>query len=652
MKRVLLFAFLAVPLVLAPRAFAWGGTPDWVKAAAKIQLPTYPADTAGVVLVDDTVTTIRGAGEIGTLHRRAFRILSTEGRELGYAAVPFNSLVQLVSFHAWSITAKGDEWEVKEREAVEVGQGGDSMLYADDKAKIIRIPGSEPGTVVAFEYETREPAPQALQDSWEFQGSLPVHSSRYTLVLPEGWSHDEKWLNFEAKSTQPAQGGVTWEVTDVAPIKKETGRPPMRAVAGRLAINFYPPSQAASKRSWNDFGTWYNGLIAQRRNATPELQAKVKALTAGKTTTLEKIAALAAFAQKDIRYVAIEIGIGGYQPHPAGDIFSNRYGDCKDKVTALSAMLKEIGVESYYIITTTQRGAVDRQFASLEGFNHAIIAIRLPQDVKSDSLHAVLEHPKLGRLLIFDPTSSTIPLGDLPSIEQTGQGLLVTDGGGELIDFPLLAPETSRLQRSAKLKLDDAGALTGNVTETRTGEIAAGMRENLQAMTANERVQFMERSVAWHIADFKLSDLVVENLDDVSKDLVIKYNLAAPSYAKHTGGLVLVRPRVLGAKAEAVLDLKERKHGYRTEGPSLQVDEIEIAAPATLAVDELPDKAKVAIPAFTYDSETTFDAGVLRYKRQYRVKEFDVPVSGLPELNRAFSAILADERSSAVFKAK
>src|SRR5258708_8691597 len=223
MKRTLLLALLAVPLLLAPRAFAWGGTPDWVKAAAKIQLPTYPLDTPGVVLIDETTTTIRGAGEIDTLHRRAFKILSTEGRELGYAAVPFNSLIQLVSFHAWSITATGDEWEVKEREAVEVGQSGDSMLYADDKAKIIPIPGSEPGTVVAFEYETREPSPQALQDAWQFQGSLPVHSSRYTLVLPEGWKHDEKWLNFEPKSTQAAPGGVTWEVTDVPAIKKETG---------------------------------------------------------------------------------------------------------------------------------------------------------------------------------------------------------------------------------------------------------------------------------------------------------------------------------------------------------------------------------------------------------------------------------------------
>ena len=646
MKRALAVALF----LLAPHAFAWG-TPDWVKAASKMQLPEYPADTAGVVLVDETTTTVRDSGEIGIVHRRAMKILNTDGRDLGYAAVPFNSLVRLASFHAWSITAKGDEWEVKEREATEMGVS-ESMLYADSKMKVIRIPGAEPGTVVAFEYETREPNPQALQDAWAFQRELPVRSARYTLVLPQGWSHDEKWLNSEAKTAQTAANGVVWEVSDVPAIKEEVGRPPMAAIAGRLALNFYPPQQQGTKRSWNDFGTWYAGLVGQRRAPTPELKAKVAQLTTGKTSTLDKIAALARYAQKDVRYVAIEIGIGGYQPHPAADIFGNGYGDCKDKVTVLSAMLKEIGVESYYVITTTMRGAVDRQFASLEGFNHAIIAIRLPQDVKSDGLRSVITHPKLGRLLLFDPTSSVNALGDLPTIEQQGQGLLVSDAGGELIDFPLLAPEASKLQRAAKLKFDDAGTLTGAVTETRSGEMAARMRGALQPMSAAERVKYIERAVAWHIADFKISDLAVENLDDVDKELVVRYSLAAPSYVKHAGGLTLVRPRVLGAKAEGVLDLKERKHGYRTEGPSYQVDEIEIAAPPSLAVDELPEKTKVAVPAFTYDSETSFDAGVLRYKRQLRMKELDVPLSGLAELNKAFSAILADERASAVFKGK
>ena len=66
--------------------------------------------------------------------------------------------------------------------------------------------------------------------------------------------------------------------------------------------------------------------------------------------------ALAKFVQGDIRYVAIELGIGGLQPHQASDIYSHRYGDCKDKATLMSSMLREIGVESYYLDVNTQRG--------------------------------------------------------------------------------------------------------------------------------------------------------------------------------------------------------------------------------------------------------------------------------------------------------
>ena len=50
--------------------------------------------------------------------------------------------------------------------------------------------------------------------------------------------------------------------------------------------------------------------------------------------------ALAQFVQHDVRYVAIELGIGGWQPHSASDIFAHRYGDCKDKATLLSSMLE------------------------------------------------------------------------------------------------------------------------------------------------------------------------------------------------------------------------------------------------------------------------------------------------------------------------
>jgi hypothetical protein len=646
-------ALTALALIaFATRASAWG-TPDWVKAAAKIQLPAYPAITAGVVLLDETTTTVLDSGEIRTLHRRVYKILSTEGRDLGYASVSFNSLVQLVSFHAWSIAPSGDEWEVREREAVE-GSVSDGILYADQKMKVIQIPAPDPGAVVAYEYETRERQPQMLQDSWPFQREIPVRNIRYTLVLPAGWTHDEKWFNAPSITPQTSANQFVWELKDVPAVGPEIGRPSLAAVAGRMAINFSRSTQ--QPRTWSDFGRWYAELAGGRRTSTPALQAKVRELTNGKTTMLEKITSLASFAQHDIRYVAIEIGIGGYQPHPAEQIFSNRYGDCKDKVTALSAMLSEIGVESFYIITSTNRGVIDRQFASMEGFNHAVIAIRLPPDVKSESLHAVMTHPQLGRILIFDPTSEMTAFGDIPEYLQQNEGLLVLDRGAnrgaDLIEMPAQAPETSQLRRTARLALDPSGVLFGTVREVRTGEMAANMRYELAARTESARIKFIESGVAAHITDFKVSQVAFENIDDLTKDLVVTFALAAPSYAKHAGPLVLVRPRVLGQKAGALIDLKARVNRYETNGPSLQVDDIEIALPATLNVDELPEPVKVSIPSMAYVSETKVDGGVLRYHREYRVQAFSVPLAGLAELNKAFAKIQADERSAAVLKEK
>ncbi len=138
-------------------------------------------------------------------------------------------------------------------------------------------------------------------------------------------------------------------------------------------------------------GKWEVELDQGRREPSPELKLKVAELTAGAATTLAKMQILAAYVQKDIRYVAIELGIGGFQPHPAREIYAHRYGDCKDKATLMSAMLKEVGVESYYLSINTWRGGVNRTTPpQMYWFNHEIMGIRLPDDVKDPSLKGYL----------------------------------------------------------------------------------------------------------------------------------------------------------------------------------------------------------------------------------------------------------------------
>ena len=152
-------------------------------------------------------------------------------------------------------------------------------------------------------------------------------------------------------------------------------------------------------------GSWYENLFSGRMDASEPIKQEVNALVAGKATTLAKMQAIAGFVQHDIRYVEIQLGIGGWQPHAAPDVFSHRYGDCKDKATLMRTMLREIGVDSYHVVINAQRGVVTRDTPAHNGFNHVILAIKLPDDVNDPSLIAVIQHPKLGRILFFDPTN-------------------------------------------------------------------------------------------------------------------------------------------------------------------------------------------------------------------------------------------------------
>ncbi|HEX3583016.1 MAG TPA: transglutaminase-like domain-containing protein, partial [Thermoanaerobaculia bacterium] len=361
---------------------------------------------------------------------------------------------------------------------------------------------------------------------------------------------------------------------------------------------------------------------------------------------LERIRAIAEYVQQEIRYVAIEIGIGGYQPHPAADIFKKQFGDCKDKVTLLRTMLRAAGFESYYVMVNADRGVVDPAFATPYLFDHAIIAIRVPA---SDGLYTTLDHAR-GKLLFFDPTSASTPFGTLPAYEQQGSGLLVLDNGGELVTLPSAPPQASQLRRHAKLALDANGVLSGEVEEVRSGNMAAELRRNLQPLSAVERARWVDTVVGAHLTDAAVQNLSIENVDRSTADVVIRYHLVAHNYITRAAELSLIRPRVLGEKAEP--QIGGRKQTYETGGPSLQTDDIEIAVAPTLVMSELPPAVSIHTAPLTYESKATFDGNTLHYRREYTVLAHTIPVAGIEEANHAFAKIAAAERSTAIFVEK
>src|SRR4029077_20078991 len=147
-------------------------------------------------------------------------------------------------------------------------------------------------------------------------------------------------------------------------------------------------------------------------------------------------------------------------------------------------MLHEIGVESFFIsINTVRGGAAPDRPAMINWFNHEILAVRLPDDMKDPSLVAVLQHPKLGRLLIFDPTDEWTTFGQLRGELQSNYGLLVTPDGGDLIKLPQLPAAMNGVVRTAKLALSANGTLKGDFVEERNGDYGTQQRATLKSVT-------------------------------------------------------------------------------------------------------------------------------------------------------------------------
>jgi hypothetical protein len=645
-------AVALVSAVVCSPGYASSSVPDWVREAAQQVLPHYPESTKAVVLLDETTYTVASDGKAVEHVRRVVKILRPQGREDAIPEVGYDKDSKVLSMHVWAIDAAGHEFSVKDNEIMDVGYPGGGDMYSDARARVMaEPPGRDPGGVVAYEYELRE-RPYLAETTWEFQDDIPRLKESFTLVLPEGYVQTTTWAH------HPKDAGIDmehqrwrWQMDHVSAIDLEqvSMSPTGNALAGRMTVHYSGPGLAMPQEgTWQGIGEWYEVLAKDRLTATPEIAAKAAELTAGKTDFYDKVEAIGEYTQKKIRYFAVEMEVGGYQPHPAGDTFRAKYGDCKDKATLLSAMLSTVGVHSALLMVHTERGVIDPDAPSILG-NHMIAAIEIPKGYDSPKLHSVVTAQTGKRYLIFDPTWDETPFGQLENNLQGSYGVLMEGKDSQVIELPVMDPGLNTVRRSAKFALQADGSLKGDVTERRFGDLAEGWRVLYTHEDAKEQQRQMDHVIGKDFSSFTLSDVKVENADALNKELTTTYSLDAAHFATVTGGLVMIRPRVLGSYGMHV-DHKKREFPIDLEETMRGTDEFDIALPDGYVVDELPDPVKLDVGFASYESSTVLQGKSLHYSRTYTLRQVALPAEKYSAVQHLASVIEADEQSRAVLK--
>lgn len=644
-----LFVSVLFSLVATHAFAAKDSVPDWVRTAAAQKLPTYPADTNIVWLLDDTTYTVAPDGTAIEHNRSVLKILRPQGRDEGIVYLPFDKDSSVISMHVWSIGPEGHEYQVPDKEIVELGHPGGGTLYEDIRYKAAKPPGRDPGGIIACEYEQRM-RPYIGEKTWFFQGSAPRLNQVFTLELPAGFTYSTVWAHQVAtKEVDLESRRWRWEMKDVPGIDLDeiAHRPSELSLAGRMTVR-YAPSGASAQDGWRSVGEWYDKLSHDRLAPTAEITAKAQQLTAGKTDFYDKTEAIAEFIQKQIRYFVIEMGVGGYQPHFANDIFRNRYGDCKDKATLLSSMLSTVGIHAALLMVDDRRGVIDPDAPSIVG-NHMVTAIEIPKGYDSPKLRSVVTAKTGRRYLVFDPTWEKTPFGQTEHELQGSYGILMEGSDSQAIALPVLTPTLNTIHRNASLHLETDGTLRGSITEKRFGDLSDRRRTLYTRGDAKEQSDYLDHVLEQDFTTFKVSDFKVENAEALNKDLTTTFNIAVDRYARPAGALLMVRPRVLGNEAP-VIDRKPRTVPIDLSQTMQASDEYDIELPSGYVVDELPDPVKLDVGFASYESRSQVKGNVLHYSRTYTVREVTLPAEKYSDLQKLSGVIATDEQSRAILK--
>jgi hypothetical protein len=300
--------------------------------------------------------------------------------------------------------------------------------------------------------------------------------------------------------------------------------------------------------------------------------------------------ALYTYVSRQIRYVAIEIGVGGYQPHLPADVYRNKYGDCKDKASLLISMFNKIGLRGYPALVGT-RGDVeaDPTAPSLATFDHMIVALPVPANLRS-AVEKFSAYDPRNQILWIDPTSETEPLGQLPEMDQGVFGLIAYPDHGDLQPIPMAAPERNGAEYSVTVRLQRDGTGTAEVQSKYLGVSNASRHMFYRGRSQAEILKAFEDRVNGYVSQAAFRQASIDGTEDNRQQVAEKFSFAGNFAIASAGDSWFFQPLILSGIAVPEVSGRPRLLPLDVGLPHHVKCDYHVELPAGMKIERLPDK--------------------------------------------------------------
>ncbi|MEI6538128.1 MAG: hypothetical protein WCO86_01185, partial [Planctomycetota bacterium] len=304
---------------------------------------------------------------------------------------------------------------------------------------------------------------------------------------------------------------------------------------------------------------------------------------------------------RNIRYVAVYAGAGGFVPHDSQSILDNRYGDCKDHVVMLEALLSAVGIDSS---------------PALINANGAFTLPSLPVPDPFD--HVITYVPALN--LFLDSTSSFTPMGSLPDGDQDKPVVLTATG--TLGRTPATHADRDYTHTQTTLRLLEDGRISGSSSARMNGFFEVASRATHfsyqgrdQAEWVNQTLSRFSESGSGENQPNRPLDLDTPWVLEAVFELDALVNLPGPSAMTIPVGLAPGRIKS-GAKKQTPL---ARRFPY--ECSALRHTELTtLELPGNAPVERIPINVQFQSGPLSYTASYLLEGSVLKISRDYTAR--------------------------------
>jgi hypothetical protein len=257
-----------------------------------------------------------------------------------------------------------------------------------------------------------------------------------------------------------------------------------------------------------------------------------------------------------------------------------------------------------------------------------------------------------GKDVFCDPGAAFTPFGLLPWHETNVMGLRMDKDGGGWIQTSLPASSDSRIERKAKLKLDEStGSLEGKLTVTYTGLEALWRRVDERHQDDAERKKFLEDEVREYVPAAIDVDLLKQpDWSSSEAPLVAEFDLKVPGWASAAGRRAMVPVGLFSAPEKRVFEHAERVHPIYFRFPSEKVDDVTIDLPLGWLVGGTPPAQDQNAKVVAYTLKVDHDPGALHWTRTLNVDLLLVDTKYYPALRNFFQVVRTGDEAKIVLQ--